>query len=140
MSDIISGINEMLEDPAALAKITEIAKSLGGADVLNGASGNSSKTAADGDNSAKNFSSDKNNSVGKTKNTDGETAENASSTLIPDDISGFLSGLSNINFQVSERHINLLKAIQPYMRKERSEKINSAIKAMSLLKTLSGLK
>ena len=44
------------------------------------------------------------------------------------------------NFSVPDRHINLLKAIKPYMRDERSEKIGVAIKAMAMLKAITKLK
>lgn len=100
MNDILSGITEILDDPAAAAKIGEIAKSLSG-----------------GEKSAETTSAVK------------ETMP-VTSPGIP--------GLNS--FSSADRHITLLRAIQPYMRSERSEKIGTAIKAISVLKTLSGLK
>lgn len=94
MSDLISGITEILDDPTAAAKIGEIAKSLS----------STSDTEA--------------------------TAPTAKET----------SAFSGLDIAVPDRHINLLKAIQPYMRDGRSEKIGVAIKAITMLKTLTKLK
>ena len=101
MNDILSGITEILDDPAAAAKIGEIAKSLSSAE----------KPA--------------------------ETAPTVKEEITPT-LSTGIPGLGS--FSSADRHITLLRAIQPYMRSERSEKIGTAIKAISVLKALSGLK
>lgn len=101
MNDILSGITEILDDPAAAAKIGEIAKSLSGGE----------------------------------KPAETVTAAKEETTPV---LSSGIPGLNS--FSSADRHITLLRAIQPYMRSERSEKIGTAIKAISVLKALSGLK
>lgn len=100
MNDILSGITEILDDPAAAAKIGEIAKSLSGGE----------------------------------KPAETVTAAKETTPVLSSGIPGLNS------FSSADRHITLLRAIQPYMRSERSEKIGTAIKAISVLKALSGLK
>ena len=138
MSDILSGINEILDDPNAVALIFgEIVNSLG----LNG-NGNSSSGSENNGNSGQS-SNTSSGDLQKNSESSSEDSVPSSSNNISSSsnaLSGLLSGLGNINFSSSDRHINLLRAIQPYMRNERSDKINSAIKAISILKTLSNIK
>ena len=137
MSDILSGINEILDDPDAVANIGEIVNSLG----LNG-NGKSSSGSENNGNSGQS-SNTSSGDLQKNSESSSEDSVPSSSNNISSSsnaLSGLLSGLGNINFSSSDRHINLLRAIQPYMRNERSDKINSAIKAISILKTLSNIK
>lgn len=123
MNELLSGISEILDDPEAAAKIGEIAKSLL----------NDSQPA---ENSSENTDLPEAASEAVfSESQGGERKKEASES-----VSGLFSGFGNINFNSSDRHINLLRAIQPYMRAERSSKIDSAIKAISILKTLSNIK
>lgn len=51
-------------------------------------------------------------------------------------LSGIISGISAQN----SREVNLLRAIMPYMRQSRADKISSAIKAIQVISILSALK
>ena len=137
MSDILSGINEILDDPNAVAKIGEIVNSLG----LNG-NGNSSSGSENNGNSGQSSNTSSGDLQKNSESSSEDSVPSSSNNITSSSnaLSGLLSGLGNINFSSSDRHINLLRAIQPYMRNERSDKINSAIKAISILKTLSNIK
>ena len=101
MNDILSGITEILDDPAAAAKIGEIAKSISG---------------------------------GGDKPSEPVLPTADAGPVLSSDVPGLGS------FAAADRHITLLRAIQPYLRNERAEKVSTAIKAISVLKALSGLK
>lgn len=141
MNDILSGISEILDDPDAAAKISEIAKSLIDNSSSESTASSVEDTSTEVSSSEEALSEPAVSASSSSIGAENSPQENQSPRSVSSEsVSNLFSGLGNINFSSSDRHINLLKAIQPYMRQERSEKINSAIKAISVLKTLSNIK
>lgn len=113
MDDMLSRISEILSNPEAANKLKDIAISMG--------SGND-----------KNI---ENNSLEENSNNESQAAFNDSGFDMTK-MTSILSGLGSGN----NKNIVLLNAIRPYMRKERSDKIGSAIKAIQVINILSNLK
>lgn len=113
MDDMLSRISEILSNPEAAGKLKDIASSMGGNSSQNVENEESSEFPIQESRGAFNdsgFDMAKMNSM----------------------LSGFGGG--------NNKNIALLNAIRPYMRKERSDKISSAIKAIQVISILSNLK
>lgn len=128
MSEFDDKLNAILSNPDAMAQVMHLAQSLGGSGILGGESAHSDPSPENEPPKTKGGApTDKSNDSGVSGLGD------LLGQIDPSLISRFLPLLGELNRSGNDERMQLLYALRPFLKPERQEKVERAVKAAKLI-------
>lgn len=135
MSDFEDKLNAILSNPDAMAQVMNLAQSLGGSGILGGAGGTQTQeqTQTQTQTQEQQPSSNAASQGGGKPFGDFDGLGNLFGQIDPNLISRLLPLLGELNQSESDERLQLLYALRPFLKPERRDKVERAVKAAKLI-------